>query len=478
MKTLVLLLILSALSLQSRQFEVCSDCGYTRFSQVVPHIMPGDTVVISGTISGGDHISELKGNADSWIYILGQENATFDAGNTAIQLSDCEYLYFSGLTFQGQHYNGVNIDDAGSYESPTHHIKMVNCTFKDIDATGNNDLLKLSGLEDFEIVNCTFQNGSPGGSGIDMVGCINGLIANNYFRDLGTNSIKAKGGTRNIDITRNIFINGGNRGINIGGNTGLEFFRPQDSKTESQDMLVYSNIFVGGECAVAYVGTYHSYVFNNTIVGSRKWVFRILQETVDESRFIACGDNGFYNNLVVVNDSISRTVNIGGNTRPETFQFSNNAWYRIGGKTWNHNLPTDETNGIVGKDPELSERYGYNIYPPKGSFLIGAGRSLDRETLDYDSIPFLNPPTIGAFELGEKTGVIDAKGEHSLLLNDGVLHLENSYYLSYEVYNYAGELLLSSKIKSNEIDLNQIDNHFLIIILNSINKRDTFLIQK
>ncbi|MBK9982774.1 MAG: hypothetical protein IPP15_10180 [Saprospiraceae bacterium] len=70
----------------------------------------------------------------------------------------------------------------GTYATPAHHIKFENCTFRNIDATGNNDLLKLSGLDSFEIRHCVFLNGADGGSGMDMVGCHDGLIKNCFLK--------------------------------------------------------------------------------------------------------------------------------------------------------------------------------------------------------------------------------------------------------------------------------------------------------
>ena len=89
--------------------------------------------------------------------------------------------------------NGVNVDDGGNYDTPTHHIVFRYCQWKDMNATGNNDQLKLSGVDYFQIANCSFENGSSGGSMVDMVGCHNGIFRSNTFNNGGSNSIQAKG---------------------------------------------------------------------------------------------------------------------------------------------------------------------------------------------------------------------------------------------------------------------------------------------
>ncbi len=478
MKTTALLLLLLPILMSARQFEVCTDCEYKSLSSASGIAIPGDTILIKGTLTLGDQVAELKGNPSNWIYIIGKENATYSGGNTALQLSDCEYVHISNLIIEKQILNGMNIDDAGSYNTPTHHIKIDNCTFRDMAGTGNNDLLKLSGFEDFEVTNCTFVNGSEGGSGIDMVGCHNGLIANNYFENMGSNCIQAKGGTRNINITRNMFINGGNRAVNIGGSTGLAYFRPQDSKTESQDMSIYANVFVGGECAVAFVGTVNSHVYNNTIVGSRKWVFRILQETVDPDRFLSCGDNSFYNNAVQFDDSLSMTVNIGSNTRPESFKFYNNLWYKEKGKPWNHNLPSEDLNSITGTSPELRQKYGFDIYPLKSLVMAGRGKELSKSTFDYDSLLYANPPTMGAFEVNPTSSILSNKNSDNILLSNGILYLPKSEFKSYRIYNYSGILLEESELNDNTINLEQINENYIIIVLESDKTRKVTIIRK
>ncbi len=478
MKILTLIILALPSILFSNQVTVCIDCEYKSLESVVNDVVPGDTILISGTLTNGDRVVNLKGTPSNWIYIKGKDNAKYSGGNTGIQFSDCEYLYISDLTIEGQLLNGMNIDDAGTFDTPTHHIRIENCTFRDIAATGNNDLLKLSGFDDFEITNCKFLNGSPGGSGVDMVGCHNGLIANNYFENMGSNCIQAKGGTSSIDITRNMFINGGNRAVNIGGSTGLEYFRPQDADTESENITVYSNIFVGGQCAVAFVGTVNSHVYNNTVIGSRKWVFRILQETVDAERFLSCGDNSFFNNAVLLDETLSMTVNIGPNTRPESFEFSNNLWYDINGNTWNHNLPSIERNSILETNPDLTDKYGHDIYPTKSSTLVGNGKTLPGVTLDYDSITFVNPPTIGAFEVNTNTSAHFDYNVENIVIRDNVLHLSNKEYIKYRVYNYSGLLLLESNIKDDNINLSSLRENYLFLVLESKNKRKLMLVRK
>ena len=116
----------------------------------------------------------------------------------------CKVCVHRWIVISGQTGNGMNLDDGGSYESPSNHIRIKNCVFENINATGNNDLLKLSGIDSFWVSHCVFTNGAAGGSGIDMVGCHFGTIEDCSFSQLGSNSIQAKGGSADLMITRNI----------------------------------------------------------------------------------------------------------------------------------------------------------------------------------------------------------------------------------------------------------------------------------
>ncbi|MBK8706225.1 MAG: right-handed parallel beta-helix repeat-containing protein [Saprospiraceae bacterium] len=375
---------------------------YPNLSAAVNAVEPGDTIQIhAGTYSGGLFFGDLQGQPDAWISIRNApgETAVFQGGGNAIQLSDPAYLHISGLIFQQQTGNGFNTDDGGSYDTPAHHIIFENCTFRDMAATGNNDLLKLSGLDDFQIVRCTIQNGAAGGSGIDMVGCHHGLIQACYFENLGSNAIQAKGGCEDIQIERNFFRDGGQRTLNLGGSTGLAFFRPDTAHFEAADIRVFSNIIVGSWAAVAYVGAVNVRVENNTIYNPENWVIRILQETVDPDRFLECGDNTFRNNIVHLDRNLSTETNIGPNTRPETFSFSHNLWYNSALPNWSGpDIPTPDPNMLLNQNPLFADAGVDDFHIPPASPAAGAGIGPAGTILDFYGQGYANPPSIGAAE--------------------------------------------------------------------------------
>lgn len=410
MKKIITLIVLTIVSfqLEAKTLTVGNDGDgyqYSEIQQAAKDAVPGDTILVfEGEYAGGQYIENLKGTADQAICLMAYSNdVVFKGGNQAWHLINPEYLQISGFTFEGQTVNGVNIDDGGDYSTPARGILIEDCTWRDMNASGNNDMLKLSGLDDFQIRNCAFENGSTGGSLIDMVGCHRGLIWKNHFENGGSNSIQAKGGSAELIVAYNIFLSGGERGINIGGSTGEDFFRPPDADYESRQIVVFANIFFGSQAPIAYVGTVESTVVHNTIVNPNKWAIRILQENTEK---VQCANNVFANNIVYLGDiASSPTLNIGPNTQPETFAFMNNLWYNYDDFTWTGpNLPVQETNGIIEEDPLFMNMGTGDMTLESGSPAIGKGINLgfaNQNELferDFDDNYYNDPPSIGAIE--------------------------------------------------------------------------------
>lgn len=411
-------IIITIDEIKAETLEVGQGYPFASLTEAANVVLPGDTILIhSGIYNGGIYQENLQGTANDWVYIFAASGETviFSGGGNAWQFSDAAYLHIEGFIFEQQTGNGVNFDDGGSYDTPTHHIVFESCTFRDINATGNNDLLKLSGLDSFEIRSCTFLRGAAGGSGIDMVGCHDGIITQCRFEDLGSNSIQAKGGCRNIRIERNVFNHGGSRALNLGGSTGLPFFRPLNAPYEAAELKVYSNVFIGSDAPVAFVGTINTEVVNNTFYLPTKWVLRILQETVDPDRFPPCGNNTFRNNIIYIDNRVSVECNIGPNTAPETFTFSNNLWFQRENSNWaGPDLPASDPNSLVGADPLLVDPAAEQFSLQPGSPAIGLGMSVPQPTSDFDGHPFLVPRSSGAYEGGMMTSIPDPLSDKNI----------------------------------------------------------------
>ena len=86
----------------------------------------GDTVLIeSGIYTSGFGKSNLQGTKDNPIIIEGKnpgDPPVFMGKGEAVKLSNAAYVKLKNLSFVGFAGNGINIDDGGKVETPSHHI--------------------------------------------------------------------------------------------------------------------------------------------------------------------------------------------------------------------------------------------------------------------------------------------------------------------------------------------------------------------
>lgn len=132
---------------------------------------PGSVITLAaGAYGNGLWIENLNGTKAGPIVISGEDKENppiFSGGNEAIHFSDCSYVTLRNIRVSGCAGNGINADDGGSFESPSVGMVFENIKIENIGPKGNFDGLKLSGLVDFAVRNCTFAGW--GGSAIDMV---------------------------------------------------------------------------------------------------------------------------------------------------------------------------------------------------------------------------------------------------------------------------------------------------------------------
>lgn len=404
LKFTFLLILLAFSNLLIAQTITIGDGGdFTNLSAAESLIIPGDTIIILNQTftDGAQLLNEVNGTATQPIVIIAEtmHQPIFKGGSVAIHLKNCSYIELNGLVFEQQTNNGVNIDDGGDYGSPATNITIRNCIFRNISNSGNHDFLKMSGVDNFLIENSTFTSGTEG-SGIDLVGCHNGFIQDCTFDNAGVHGIQTKGGSRTITIQRNILKNMSQRALNIGGSTGLPYFRPSlpnpvVNAFEAADINVYANIFIGNLVPIAFVGCIRVKVINNTFYKPKKWVIAILQENTDTG-FLTCSVNEFSNNIVYLETDLFE-VNIGSNTDPSSFIFNNNLWYNESYKSWVPNLPVVDPNQLIG-DPLFLNGLSDNFILQPNSPAIGSGQKNLSAISDFNRTIYLNPPSIGAFE--------------------------------------------------------------------------------
>jgi hypothetical protein len=327
----------------------------------VGEAQPGTRIVIApGRYRPGVWVENLHGTADRPIIIEGadpQRPPLFEGGGEAWHLSNCSHVTLRNISVRGQSGNGINVDDGGTFDTPAHHIVLEDIHVADVGPRGNHDGIKLSGVVDFIVRRCRVEGW--GGQAVDMVGCHRGLIEDCTFEGKEGFSASAgpqtKGSSSRITVRRCVFRNAGGRAMQVGGSTGLPYFRPQGALYEAKDILVEGCVFVGSDATVAFVGVDGAVFRYNTIYRPQRWILRILQETT-EPGFVPCRNVRFEHNLIVFRQSELRAfVNIGPNTLPESFRFTGNLWYcEDRPEASRPALPTPEQDGMYGVDPQLA----------------------------------------------------------------------------------------------------------------------------
>lgn len=255
----------------------------------------------------------------------------FHGGRTAWQFSRCNDLRVADLRISGQSHNGINIDDGGQRDLSSRGLRLERLEISDIGPTGNHDGIKLSGISQLEIRDCRISGW--GGQAIDLVGCHQGLIVGCQFTGkegfTATAGVQTKGGSSQITIAHCVFENAGQRPLNIGGSTGLDYFRPADAPFEAHRITVRHNVISGSLCAAAFVGVDTADFVENQIYYPQRWVFRILQESRQE-RFVPCRNVVARNNQIVFRRrEIADEFNVGESTAPQTCDFTGNDWLAI-----------------------------------------------------------------------------------------------------------------------------------------------------
>lgn len=323
-------------------------------------VAPGVTVRLEpGAYEGGLHLRGVEGRPDEPIIIegpRGTEPAVLrGGGGQALHLSDCRHVIVRRIRIEGFPGNGLNVDDGGTPDEGPHRVTLEDLAILDTGPRGNHDALKLSGLRGFVVRRCRFEGW--GGSGIDMVGCHDGIIQDCSFAGKEgfdqSNAVQIKGGSSGILVETSFFDRCGQRTFNIGGSTGLSYFRPRDATHEATDVTVAGNRIVGSMASVAWVTARGGHVHHNTIVFPERWALRILEETEDP-RFVKCQGGVFENNLVVFDARLRDFVNVGPRTSPETFVYRRNAWYDVSG-TRRPTLTREEEGGVYHIDPRLEK---------------------------------------------------------------------------------------------------------------------------
>lgn len=354
---------------------------------------PGTLIELApGDYTGDAYFKNLRGQAGKPIVIAGSDPKKlprFSGGGNGLHFSNPSFVEVHHIEISGAKANGVSMDDGGQYSPAPRGIVLRGLRISSIGPRGNNDGIKLSGISGFRVEDCVIADWGVGsGSGIDMVGCHDGVVTGCTFRHspnvqaTGGNGVQAKGGSSGIMIRRNRFEHAGTRAVNIGGSTGAAYFRPPLDqwpegvpRAEARNITVEGNTFIGSLSPLAFVGVDGATVRFNTIFRPGRWAIRILQENRDGS-FVPSRNGVVSDNLFAFysGEWASGGVNIGGGTSPASFRFARNHWFCVDqpGRS-DAALPSPEESGTKGTDPQFMDIEKLDLRLKPGSPVKGKG---------------------------------------------------------------------------------------------------------
>ena len=195
-----------------------------------------------------------------------------------------------------------------------------------------------------------------------MVGCHRGEIVGCTFRHgdtTGDNGVQAKGGSSDIAIRRCRFEHAGQRAVNLGGSTGLAYFRPEPAGLRGQGhhgrgLHVRRLDDAGGLRGGGRGGGAAQHDLPAPAVGPAH-----PPGEPREPGFVPCRNGRFTDNLIAFrSDEMAVPVNVGDAARPpRRFTLARNAWYCLDAPERSRpRLPIAETDGRLRVDPRLPGR--------------------------------------------------------------------------------------------------------------------------
>lgn len=379
---------------------------------------PGTTILVApGAYEGGISARGLRGEAGRPVVLRAADPGrppVFEGGPSGFHLSNVAYLELRDLVVTEATGNGVNVDDAGSAETPSRHVLLKGLAIRDIGPGGNRDGIKLSGVEDFRLEGCVVERWGDRGSGVDMVGCRRGEVVGCTFRhadDKGDHGVQTKGGSRDIAIRRCRFEHAGQRAVNLGGSTGAAYFRPGPEGYEAKDVSVEDCTIVGSLAPVAFVGVDGASVSHNTIYRPRRWGFCVLQENRAPG-FVPCRGGRFTDNVVAFrSDEMAVPANVGPGTAAETFSLARNVWYCLDAPARSRpRLPVPEADGVYGIDPGFRDAQGGDLRTAADGPAAAAGVRVDVDADPTDPSSGSTAEPGAAFGDNARTPAAEADG--------------------------------------------------------------------
>ena len=375
------------------------DSPLATIARAIKLAAPGTAIrIMPGIYTENLYTSNLRGNADNPIWIGGVPGMERPQMRR-IRIVGGSYIILHDMVLTGRE-QPVNLDDGGKRSNPQ---AAYNYVLRSIYAYNNDSVtFKFAGVNYVWIIDCEIGQipGKGNVAAIDFVGCDNAVVAYNYIHSIDSGyAIQLKGSSYHGDIHNNFFVNAGKRGVQMGGSTGADYYRPPltDSTYEARYIRTYSNIFINGEMPFLFSSSRDCFFVNNTVVNAGGNLFR----TVKENNSVANGGNPHYNtvaNNIFFNSGNGWVSGKVGDANGATNTLERNLFFPKG--TPGSDSKLTFRNSIL-SDPLFRNLSGNNFALLPKSPAIGAGTTLvdvSFASRDYYGNPFKNKRSIGAIE--------------------------------------------------------------------------------
>jgi hypothetical protein len=444
-------------------------------------VHPGDTIYVHGGTynDAGQAIDSLIGTPNQWIVIRPFQNDSISI-HVQYTFQHAQYLKLYGLNFWGNDpaerssvFHLLFFDYTYDCFSANHDIIIDHCNFDELNNTGKGNTgacLKLDGTANFRIMHCSFTNGTNITDGISLNADINGVVQNCRFENLSGDGSHCKGGAKNIVYEQNLFVNCTVTGLDVGGDTGPQFFCPLLATWEADSIKVYSNIFIGGNTGVKLSSCRNSEIFNNTCFKTNDFAFRSLNASSNQ---IFLSNNEIYNNIFTTYTPNHIYMNASSGFDYSTEYFKNNLFHDFlnpdpAAINWSE-MPGVNVSGSIIGDPEFDDTTLQLFLLRESSPAVHAGIFEMEPDSDFygesftsvgarstGAVAYHTPVSVTSRELPPATALIQSYPNPASTEATIEFQLQERQRVRITLFDCLGDEVLTSENRASDIGTNRI----------------------
>ncbi len=426
---------------------------YGGVQRAISDTSPGDAIYVHE----GEYLNEpspggypMYGAPGQYVYLMGapgESKPVFSGSATASFVSMTggenpphhfvlkDLIYRKAEPTVGSHC--INIYGANQYSPNVHNVIVDGCEF--YQQARYSEMIKMAGVDSFVIKNCIMNASNASVIGMAGVGCHDGEVYNCRVDSCLQSGIQFKGGSSEIVIRNNVVNMAYFTGINCGGDSDTEVFRPplnemEEPAYEARGIHVYSNLIIDVAAPIAFDTARNCKAYNNLIVVTDKTRSPSgLESTygllwVRHSGHYDCPspsrDNLLANNIFYFREkepyypNVFWQLSVGDEgDYSDTHEFYNNLWYCFEDSTkswasWNMDGQVDYPivrNNVFSRDPMIQTDPDTGLPVAINSVILG-GRGVPVsppdgfEYRDFFGEEYSYPPPIGPFNLSYEPG--------------------------------------------------------------------------